>query len=260
MKFGSKLCFIATAALAVGVTASATPTGRISIANLTGGGVAGSATMIDFFQPMGGGIGFFGTGGFAPAFSVTYNPTASTTATADSTTNPYGQIKDLTLAPVVVSDFIRFYPGTTLPTTGSVPQTFPTFDLVGTGPGAGVSCAGVTNSTTCSIPAASLPSGFSPVLLTYHPETDTTDVRLPLQLLARDATGSLIWVGDLTSQIAGTPAAAYTEVTTGGSIQSTWSADIHSTTATTVPEPTTMAMLGLGASLCGLFGRKFYRS
>ena len=73
-------------------------------------------------------------------------------------------------------------------------------------------------------------------------------MRLDLQLLARDSTGSLPWTGLMTAQISNlTPGQVAAAIAGGQTISvTTWSLDMNS-----VPEPSTVSLMLAGIALVG---------
>lgn len=240
------------------LTLSATPTGTLSIGITPGGGVLGSATTIDWYNPVGGGFGDFTTG------STTINWSGGVLT---SSTNPYGRILDLTVTNgSSVPNFIQFYTNATLPTppgNGTL-QALPTFDLVSTGPPVALSCTGVTAfNVSCSPTITSPPAPFpyqSPFVLTYRQGVtgNFTDISLAVTLLGRDATGSQTWSGGFTAQLANvTPADIQNFINAGQTINLTsYSSNFN---ASSVPEPATYAFLGSGLLALGFAGRRRFR-
>jgi len=252
-----RLSALIVLALAAGVllpSAMATPIGTISFGITPGGGATGSATLIDWYLPFGGGVGDFTTGGG----SVTY-----TGGTITALTNPYGQLKDLTVAALAglpgtpVANFIQFYANPSLPSppgTGAL-QAFPTWDVLGVGPPAGPDCAvvGSIPNTPCSVRVTVGTPYTSPLVLTLNGASNGTDVRLDFTLLGRDSGGSNIWTGLATANVPGmTPAQIGAAINAGQTVNvQSWSLAI-----TSVPEPGTFGLIGAALLLVGIGGKR----
>jgi len=248
----------AGAMMVCALAATATPSGNLSTTNITNGGVSVSATRIDWYPMINAtgvpGSGDFATGGFT---NISYNA-----GTVTATTNPYGQIKDIDIGTGPIANFIQFYSGTTLPTpagTGAL-QTYPVFDLTGVLAGGSVqgalnNCAGVTAIGVACSPLVSIggTSFVSPFILTNRGAY--TDVSLGVNLLGRDATGSLAWSGGFTTQVTEqngvrlTPDAIQSLINGGGTINNTYSGTFS---ASAVPEPASFALIGSGLALAYL--------
>jgi len=246
------------------LTASATPTGNLSVGITANGGVTGSASLIDWYLPLNNGFGDFTTGNTTISWSG---------GTLTGVTNPYGRLLDLTITnpPAAVPNFIQFYAGVTTPShTGVEPlQTFPAFDLIGVGPsGAPLpDCAGVTSfNVSCQPRVTSPPSAFpytSPLVLTYRQspipgQPNFTDISLAVTMNGRDATGSALWSGGFTAQLAGlTPNDIEAVINAGQTLNLTsFSGNF---TSAGVPEPATYAFLGSGLLALGFAGRRRLR-
>lgn len=257
--------FSVTALLAAS-TLSATPTGFLSITNVTNGGVAVSATRIDWYpttNPVGmpAGTGDFATGGFT---SIDYSG-----GTLTATTNPYGQIKDLDVSTPSVANFIQFYAGASLPTppgTGTL-QSSPVFDLVSVAPGGAAqgalsNCEGITGVGQSCSPLVSFggTTFVSPFVLTNRGAY--TDVSLGVNLLGRDSTGAIAWAGGFTTQVTVqdgvrlTPDAIQRIINSGGAITNTYSGTFS---ASAVPEPASLALIGSGFCLIAFLRRRVAR-
>jgi len=196
-------------------SASATVMGTLQLGGCASGGFTISSTTIDFFLPIGGGNGCVLVGG-------------GTTLTFDAGTQlpagTSGAIQDLVAGGGTVSNFIAFQlPGIS-------------FDLVSLGPG--------SSDTDCSDGFCS-PAAGSPVRLQLQ-AGGITALTLPFTLTAHDATTSATYLGNFSTQISGlTPLQIQTALAGGGSITSTFSATAAPGTST-VPEPATLALLGVG--------------
>jgi hypothetical protein len=233
------------------VSLAAAPLGNLSTGITPSGGVIGSATTIDWYLPEGGGFGDFTTG----SSNITYSGGVVTGGT-----NPYGRILDLSVltggAPVI--GFLQFYtPGThdaLVPGSGTL-QAFPVWDLMSTGPGVATPCnvdPGLNQE--CSPAVTAPPSPFpyqSPIILTQR--ANGTDVSLNLNLLGRDAEGSIAWTGLVTAQVAGlTPSDIQAAINRGETINlQSWSLN-----ANAIPEPATIGFVGSGLVLLGLVARR----
>jgi len=244
-------------ALAAGVllpSAMATPIGTISFGITPGGGATGSATLIDWYLPFGGGVGDFTTGGG----SVTY-----TGGTITALTNPYGQLKDLTVAALAglpgtpLTNFIQFYSSASLPAPPGTGATlpFPVWDVLGVGPPSAADCAvvGSTPNIPCSIHVTAGTPYTSPLVLTLNGNSNGTDVRLDFTLLGRDSGGSNIWTGLATANVPGmTPAQIGAAINAGQTVNvQSWSLAI-----TSVPEPGTFGLIGAALLLVGIGGKR----
>jgi hypothetical protein len=171
--------------------------------------------------------------------NLTYN--SGTLLTVGTT----GNILDLTLNPAnpPVDDFMVF-------TIGS---TTIDFKLLALGPGsANTNCSGLAIGGTCSVP---LLVGVSPFLLTYDGGS-TTSVTLAASGQVTDNGGVSWsnWAGAFTTQIStATPAQIAAAITGGGSVTSTQSGSF---TASTIPEPGSMTLLGAGLIAIAIAARK----
>lgn len=241
------------AVLAVSPTLSAAPIGTISFGIVPTGGATGSATLIDWYPPVGGTWGNASTGGG----SVTYNG-----GTITGGTNPYARIADLpaiALGSLPFTNFIQFYVSSSLPPadgSGAV-MTFPMWSITAVGAPAAVDCS--TNpgpNIPCSIYGVPLGPGTydSPLVLTQD-NFGGTDVRLSLVLLGEDSSGSIVWTGLATANVPGvTPFTIDQQITSGQTVNvQSWSLAI-----TSIPEPSsiTMALLGFAMVGFGVIRRK----
>lgn len=243
----------------VAIPCFATPIGSLSLANTSNGGVLVSSTGIDFTPPVGLGFGDFSTGSFT---NIQYNPTVGTTATLNSTTNPFGQIKDIPIGTGPIVNFIQFYTGTTQPSpagNGTL-QTYPTFTLTsiapgGTPQGALNNCAGVTDIGVSCSPFLTSFGGTSPFVLTKR--LTGIDVTIGFGILGIDATGNVPWVGSFTTQLPlsqfSDPSAVQAYINGGGVINNAYSGTF---TANAIPEPATYGLLGSGMLLLGVLRRR----
>ena len=241
---------LSASVLALGLLATASvKADLLTIANTTGGGVRIGATTFDFFNPVGGGLGDFATGGNT---IITYSGGVLTPAT-----NPYGRILDFgTSSSLPLMNFMQFYTGVGLPSPpgSGTPQTFPAFDLVGLIPGGSVQgalndCAGVTaTGVSCS------PGILPPLVLTNRGAY--TDVSFGVSLLLRDAVKTSAWSGGFTGQVVGlTPSAIQTLLAGGGTISTTYSATLAPGAGDVIPEPATLLLSGAGVLLVFLARR-----
>ena len=234
---------ILAAGLLCAAALSATPLGVMSLGIVVGGGVNVKGTRIDFFPatnlpPAPPGTGLFATGN---PTNITYS-SGTVTAAAD----PFGIISDLDAVPPFPVGGLNFIQFSLVQGGPPIPNL--AFDITGIGPGgpaqgAILGCAGAGIGVRCS---PSIGGGlFSPFVLTNNGVN--TDVSLSVILNGRDATGSAGWKGGFTTQISLTPPAAEALLNGGGVISNTWSF-----TATSVPEPGTISILGSGLMLVGL--------
>jgi hypothetical protein len=206
--------------------AMATPMGTLNTANCIGGGVDVTATTITWLPAAGSGTGCIDTG---LGTSLVYN--GGTLGAGIG-----GTIKNLTAGGGVVDMFMTFT-GTPLD-----------FVLDGLGPGSTTAC---TSSSTGSCSIAG-----SPFILTNL--GSNTGVSLSAFGTASDGTTpTSTWSGAFTTQIAGqTLAQVLATIEAGGTIESTHSASFTVTSGSTVPEPATLSMMGLGLLGLGVIGRR----
>jgi hypothetical protein len=206
--------------------AMATPMGTLNIANCSGGGITVSATTIVFTPATGGGTGGCIDTGLGTALTYSGGSLGG---------GIVGNILNLTAGGGAVNNFMTFT-GTPLD-----------FTLTGLGPASSTPCSGaITLNQTCSAPG-------SPFVLTDLGAN--TGISLTATGTASDGVGpSSNWTGAFTSQITGeTIAQILNTISTGGSIQSTHSASFS---VTSVPEPMTLSMMGIGLLGLGLIARR----
>jgi len=209
-------------------TTSASVIGHISVANCGGGGVIVDLTNIDW-EP----------GDPAACVQLGINTNLTSVGLGTLTPgSPQGTINDLPPLGGIFG-FMTF---------GSF-----VFDLDavgGFGPGSATSCA--TNpalNSSCSIPG-------SPFLLTRT--TTGTSVTLSAHGTIADTAGPIsVWNGSFTTQINNVlPAAIQAKILAGGEISSSFSGEFD-VTATAIPEPVSMALIGAGlAALASIKRRK----
>ena len=229
-------CFgILAAGLLCASALSATPFGVMSLSSAVSGGVNVTGTRIDFFMPANLPPNPPGNGAFNAGV-----PTNIVFSGGNVTAAATGIISDLDTTPPFPVGGLNFILFSGFPTLA--------FDVTGLGPGGPAQgaingCAGAGIGVRCS---PSIGGGlFSPFVLTYNGVN--TDVALSVLLNGRDATGSIQWKGGFTTQIPQLPGAAQALLLSGGIITNTWSF-----TATGVPEPGTISILGSGLMLIGL--------
>ena len=235
--------FWIAAGLVTGVAAHATPTGNLTLASVTSGEVALTASRVDFSPPSDAPPGGAGEGDFATGDSVITHSGGVLTAL----TNPYGAIQDIEIGGGAITNFIQFYVLSSLPSPpgNGLRQTHPAFDLSGLvagGPAQGAlsDCAGVVAVGISCSPRITPDVGTpftSPLVITNRGAY--TVIALGLNLQAVDATGSIEWVGGLTTRVVEqggvrmTPDVIQTILNEGGTISSTYSATF--TTAVAAP-------------------------
>jgi len=222
-----KQIFLLGAIALFGVCSSAiaTPVGTASITNCTpGGGVTVSATSITWLPVAGTNLGCIATG--LPT-SISYSGGTFTSGTGTISDLPAGSLNPFMVLAGGALDFSLTAFGAVSPTDG-----------------------------VCSTSVA-LASGHSCVTSVGSPfllisQGASTAISLTtLGVLTDTGNGSTsLYSGLFTTQEAFTTAAIATIIDGGGSLTNTYSA-----TLTTIPEPATVALLGLGVVLIGI-GRK----
>lgn len=241
--------------------ANASLIGTIAFNNDVGGGVTVSNTFIDWRPPLGSGYGNFATG---LNTDYTYNDTPTTTVHVTDAAPVYGRIADLTINLAAPSPFIQFYSGS----TSSSLLAVPTFDLTGfsspfSDPSVLHGCSTVTASSasaSCAPVNASFPGGYSPFLLKWDSQSQSTSVILGVFMAGHDASATTVdWSGGFTTQLnrtSGAPSTVETTLNSGGTISNTYSATFS---GSSVPEPATMLLIGSGLLLVGVVKRPLLR-
>jgi len=223
MKHLSTLVLAIFAALLLSTPAKADVAGQINVGPCAGGFVTITATTIDFTLPVGGGNGCIQTG---IGTNITY------TGGGPLTAGVTGLVQDLTVGGGTVLNFMTFVGNPSLH-----------FDLTVLGPG--------LNNTVCAavldpnLPGCSIVAGSPFILL---PTLSATALSLSVSGVARDASGnSSTWTGLFTTQIPGvTPASIQSTLLGGGSITGGSYSGSFTVTASQVPEPATILLLGTG--------------
>jgi len=213
-------------ALAIALSApraSASPVGTLSVGICPGGGVTVTATSIDWLLPAGGGNGCIETG----------TPTNVVWSGGTLVPGVQGLILDLPGSGLPLSNFMTF--------TGNAGLSY---ELDGLGPGvANTNCAALAIGDSCSVFAG------SPFILTltFNPFSGFgTSVTLTAGGRVFDPTGFSLWGGSFTSQFANlTPAQIQATILGNGSITNTYSGTFVATTRA-IPEPASLALLGVG--------------
>jgi hypothetical protein len=207
--------------------ASAAAIGSFNEANCGGGGVTVSLTAITWYpQTLGNTAGCVSTG-----FGTSLAYSGGTLGA-----NVTGNIMDINTSSGTVNDFMTFT-GTTLDfvLTGFAPQS------------ATANCAGLANGQSCVVFAG------SPFLLT---EVTANQVGVTLSAMGTILDGGVTsnWSGVFTTQLIGVNAGqVQSTVLGGGSETSTQSAVF---TATTIPEPLTLPLIGGGLMALAMLARK----
>lgn len=224
--------FMALGALALcslGPKAMATAVGTINEANCGGGGVTVGATTITW-SPTGtvAGTGCIETG---LGTSVTYSGGTLGTGVV-------GNIMNLTAGSLPQDGFMTFE-GTTLDFVLNALQ-------VPSAPTNGTSCATLTAGQSCIVFAG------SPFLLQDDTNGDTTVSLQAIGTIVDDGVTSN-WQGAFTTQLTQTPGSIQTTILDDGSISSTQSAQF---TVSSIPEPASVGMIGVGLLALGMIARK----
>ena len=211
-------------------TAMATPVGFLGVANCNGGGVQVNATTVTWLPATLGGT----AGCIAAGISTTVTYAGGTLAPGT-----LGNIKNLTAGGGAVDIFMSFT-GTPLD-----------FVLNGLGPGSGnFTCTGLSVGSSCSVGAG------SPFILTNAGSGNTT-ITLGAFGTVTDGvgpgTGTSNWGGSFSTQINQTPDVIQTEIFGGATVTSTHSGQFQ---LSSVPEPATMSMMGIGLLGLGLIARR----
>jgi len=249
-------------------TLSANVIGSLSIVNCSSGSVSVTSTTITWLPATGGGTtGCVATG--SPT-GLTYGVGGADTLGWGAT----GNILNLTVGPPPVSPFMTYasQSGTGFGPVGGSDATTPwnqngttlSFFLNSIGPGSAndgsTACATATSTDgTCSV------SNTSPFTLTYLGGNVTLiGLLVGGQITDPTAAGGISnWSGGFSTQVTGTPTSIYnticgslstpTNCTPGGTINNTYSATF---TVSVVPEPGTIGMMLIGATLIGLSGKR----
>lgn len=232
-------------------TASASPFGNLAIDGCSGGGVNVNSSSITWLGAPGGlaqaGYGCIDTTNGGAGTNVTFN---------GGTLGPgvTGEIKDLTLGVTPGTDFMDFTGASNL-----------IFDLSNFAAGpSNTNCSTLSLFQTCAVVAGSsfvlelVPggSGTCPVGISGNCQTD---VSLIANGTARDGVGvPSTWSGSFTTQIATmSPAQIQAAILSGGTIGSSESGSF---TISTVPEPLSFSMIGLGLIALAVVGRRKIRA
>lgn len=230
-------------------SASATPFGNLAIDGCAGGGVDVNATSITWLGTPGGmakpGYGCIDTTNGGAGTNVTFS---------GGTLGPgvTGEIKDLTLGVTPGTDFMDFTGASSL-----------IFNLSNFSPGpSNTNCATLSLFQTCAVVPGSFfvlelvpgGTGSCPAGISGNCQTGVT---LVANGTVSDATGTSNWSGSFTTQIATlSPAQIQATILAGGTIGSSESGAF---TITTIPEPLSFSMIGLGLVALAIVGRKKLR-